>query len=153
MDKAAAIVTTQESIQQKLTALDLNILAILKQLRLVEKQKNQDQLAYDNYYATWQEEKSKASCFECLMGKPEFDHNAPEVRNYKGRLILRAESIHPTIYGNDGSEGKYNALRSKLSRNQTISFKYQHDFELGKRHQDLEFLQLIEKDLQDHLNS
>ena len=41
MDKAAAIVTTQESIQQKLTALDLNILAILKQLRLVEKQKNQ----------------------------------------------------------------------------------------------------------------
>jgi hypothetical protein len=151
MDQASAIATTQQSIQQKLNLLDNNIITISKQCQLAEKQKNIDKLAYDNYYTTWERERVfNTSFFKALIGEgPKFDYNAPEVRNYKGDFITY---VTPPLCCNNGSEGEYNKLLKILLTKKAAYSRCKKDFKRGIRCQNLEFLQLIEKDLQHYVD-
>jgi hypothetical protein len=150
MDQAAAIATIQQSIQQKLNLLDNNIITISKQCRLAAEQKNLDKLAYDNYNTTLLMERCRTPFFKILMGEePKFDYNAPEVHNYKGDFIMY---VTPPMCCNNGSEGKYNTLLTTLSKKKAAYSRCKKDFKRGQRCQNLEFLQLIEKDLQYYLD-
>ena len=150
MDQAAAIATMQQSIQQKLNLLDNNIITTSKQCRSAEKQKNLDEIAYDNYRTTLLMEQCNTPFFKVLIGEePKFDYNAPEVRNYKGDFIMFAK---PPMCCNNGSEGKYDTLLTILLKKKAAYSRCKKDFKRGIRCQNLEFLQLIEKDLQYYLD-
>jgi hypothetical protein len=70
----------QQSIQQKLSTLDLNIIATTKALKLAEEQKNKDKIIYDNYRTDFSDRYNKSWFWQT----PKWDDNAPEICNYKG---------------------------------------------------------------------
>jgi hypothetical protein len=145
------------SIQQKLSTLDTKIVAMTKQLKLAEEQKNKDKIVYDTYCTQLDDRRKQASWFAKVtnQNKYTFDWDKPEVHNYKGDFLQLNNPLTKhakPIYKNNGSKGEYQTILAALSQNQTAYSQFKDNLERGKRIQDLEFLILVEQDLQNHLN-
>lgn len=126
----------EESIQKKLLILDAAILKTAKDLKLAKIQMDKDKSAYKKYKKDYHDEWAKSWFFG-----PMYNYNAPEIRAYKRE------------YNDDSSKSKYLNLYATLTTRQNIYKKFKDEFKRGKRLNDIDYLQDIEKDIQDYLDT
>jgi len=130
-----AMENVAQSIEQKLLVLDAAIVKMATEVKIAKEQKNKDYLVFQQYKKN-------------LPWYGGFNSDAPEVRAFKGELTFFSND-----YDNKGSEGKYNTLLSLLTKNKDTYNKFKEDFKRGKRLNDNNYLQDVEKDLQTYLES
>lgn len=129
----------KKSIENKLINFDTLLLATTKQIKLAEQQKDNDQKEYESYMTQLAQ-----------AWFPELDHSAPQIKNYKGNYQSYSYNLDEYVYDNNGSEGKYYALLKILQTNEHGYTILKDNFERGKRLGDVEYLQELEKTIQNY---
>ena len=105
---------------------------------------NNDKKIFEDFEKNYFEKKSQSYFFN----EPQYDFRASEIEAYKGEF-QHAHSGKPH-YNNNGSKGKYDTLKKALITDEDIYNRFTARLERGKRHNNIEYLRDIEKELQDY---
>jgi hypothetical protein len=138
-----------QAIEKKLLVLDAAIIKTANQLKLAEAQKKKDQEIYEGYEKRYLEEYANAPWYSY----PLFNHDAPEVKNYKGNAIFYHHDYNCNVYTNTGSEGKRIALQKRLEKRKAAHRNFKDEVKRAKRLEDTEYLKDVEKEIQDYLTA